>query len=67
MFIYGNNCIFFKKNVDNVIFFCQLNSRFQLIEWDVILPIYVQQIDQIYHLACPASPVHYQVQSVDFF
>jgi len=40
------------------------HSRFQLIEWDVILPIYVQQIDQIYHLACPASPVHYQEDPV---
>lgn len=34
-------------------------ERFEFIEWDVINPIYID-IDQIYNLACPASPSHYQ-------
>jgi UDP-glucuronate decarboxylase len=35
------------------------NNRFELIRHDVTFPIYLE-IDQIYNLACPASPVHYQ-------
>ncbi|MDR2097378.1 MAG: SDR family oxidoreductase [Spirochaetaceae bacterium] len=35
------------------------NSRFELLRHDVTLPLYVE-VDEIYHLACPASPVHYQ-------
>lgn len=35
------------------------NKRFELIRHDVWLPLYVE-VDQIYNLACPASPVHYQ-------
>jgi UDP-glucuronate decarboxylase len=34
-------------------------SRFELIRHDVTFPLYVE-VDQIYHLACPASPVFYQ-------
>src|SRR3546814_15662181 len=34
------------------------NPRFELIEHDIVEPISVE-VDQIYHLACPASPVHY--------
>jgi UDP-glucuronate decarboxylase len=33
--------------------------RFELIRHDVTFPLYVE-VDQIYHLACPASPVFYQ-------
>jgi UDP-glucuronate decarboxylase len=33
--------------------------RFELLRHDVTLPLYVE-VDQIYHLACPASPVFYQ-------
>ncbi len=33
--------------------------RFELIRHDIINPLYLE-VDQIYHLACPASPVHYQ-------
>jgi len=39
------------------------NQNFVLIEQDVIEPISLK-IDQIYHLACPASPVHYQYNPV---
>jgi UDP-glucuronate decarboxylase len=33
--------------------------RFELMRWDVTFPLYVE-VDEIYHLACPASPVFYQ-------
>ena len=35
------------------------NSHFELIRHDVTFPLYVE-VDEIYNLACPASPVHYQ-------
>jgi UDP-glucuronate decarboxylase len=35
------------------------NPRFDLMRHDVTFPLYVE-VDQIYNLACPASPVHYQ-------
>jgi UDP-glucuronate decarboxylase len=35
------------------------NPRFELIRHDITEPIRLE-VDQIYHLACPASPVHYQ-------
>ena len=34
-------------------------SRFELIRHDVAFPLYVE-VDEIYNLACPASPIHYQ-------
>ena len=38
-------------------------SRFELLRHDVTFPLYVE-VDEIYNLACPASPVHYQVDPV---
>jgi UDP-glucuronate decarboxylase len=35
------------------------NHRFEIIRQDVTVPLYVE-VDEIYNLACPASPVHYQ-------
>ncbi len=35
------------------------NRAFELVRHDVTLPLYLE-VDQIYNLACPASPVHYQ-------
>ena len=35
------------------------NKRFELLRHDVTFPLYVE-VDRIYNLACPASPVHYQ-------
>lgn len=35
------------------------NPRFEVMRHDVTFPLYVE-VDEIYHLACPASPVHYQ-------
>lgn len=36
------------------------NTSFQLVLHDVTQPYYIDGVDQIYNLACPASPVHYQ-------
>ncbi|MBO6825381.1 MAG: SDR family oxidoreductase [Sneathiella sp.] len=38
-------------------------SNFELMRHDVTFPLYVE-VDQIYNLACPASPVHYQFDPV---
>ncbi len=42
---------------------CSDNHRFELIRHDVTEPILLE-VDQIYNLACPASPVHYQYNPV---
>jgi UDP-glucuronate decarboxylase len=39
------------------------DPRFELMRHDVCLPLYVE-VDQIYNLACPASPIHYQFDPV---
>jgi len=39
------------------------NSRFELVRHDVCFPLYVE-VDEIYNLACPASPIHYQFDPV---
>jgi UDP-glucuronate decarboxylase len=39
------------------------NRKFELIRHDVTFPLYVE-VDEIYNLACPASPVHYQFDPV---
>ena len=39
------------------------NPRFELIRHDVVFPLFVE-VDRIYHLACPASPVHYKYNPV---
>jgi UDP-glucuronate decarboxylase len=44
-----------KSNVVNLI----NNPYFELIRHDVTFPLYVE-VDEIYNLACPASPIHYQ-------
>jgi UDP-glucuronate decarboxylase len=48
-----------KKNVANLI----KNPSFELIRHDVTHPILLE-VDKIYHLACPASPIHYQYNPV---
>ena len=35
------------------------NPRFEFIRHDITAPLYLE-VDEVYHLACPASPVHYQ-------
>lgn len=44
-----------KPNVEHLL----AHPRFELIRHDVTFPLYIE-VDQIYNLACPASPVHYQ-------
>ncbi|MHB1620731.1 MAG: UDP-glucuronic acid decarboxylase family protein [Sulfuricella sp.] len=44
-----------KQNVSHLIG----NPSFELLRHDVTFPLYVE-VDQIYNLACPASPIHYQ-------
>jgi len=39
------------------------NPYFEVIRHDITFPLYVE-VDEIYHLACPASPVHYQFDPV---
>ena len=36
------------------------NPNFQFIDHDITKPLYLEDIDQIYNLACPASPINYQ-------
>jgi len=44
-----------RRNVEHLIG----HKRFELMRHDVTFPLYVE-VDEIYNLACPASPVHYQ-------
>ena len=44
-----------KKNIHHLMD----NLNFEVIRHDVINPYYLE-VDQIYNLACPASPIHYQ-------
>lgn len=39
------------------------NPSFELVRHDIVLPIFLE-VDRIYHLACPASPIHYQYNPV---
>ncbi|MGM0444689.1 MAG: UDP-glucuronic acid decarboxylase family protein [Fibrobacterota bacterium] len=48
-----------KRNIRSMIG----HSRFELIRHDVIHPMFFE-VDQIYNLACPASPIHYQFNPV---
>ena len=48
-----------KKNIDNLI----NNPHFELVRHDIIEPYYAE-VDQIYNLACPASPIHYQYNPI---
>lgn len=52
----------FTGNKDNIIPFLE-NPRFEFLRHDVTFPLYVE-VDEIYNLACPASPVHYQFDPV---
>ena len=49
---------FFTGTKDNIIHLMD-DHRFELIRHDVEFPIHVE-VDEIYNLACPASPIHYQ-------
>jgi UDP-glucuronate decarboxylase len=40
------------------------NSSYELITHDIVEPVFVTDVDQIYNLACPAAPGHYQFNPV---
>lgn len=44
-----------KRNIEHL----TGHPRFELIRHDVTFPLYIE-VDEIYNLACPASPIHYQ-------
>ncbi len=48
-----------RKNVTHLLG----NPEFELIRHDIIEPI-ILEVDQIYNLACPASPIHYQYNAI---
>ena len=48
-----------RRNVEHLLD----NKRFELIRHDVTFPLYIE-VDEIFNLACPASPVHYQYDPV---
>jgi UDP-glucuronate decarboxylase len=52
----------FTGNKSNIIEFFD-NPRFEFMRHDVTFPLYIE-VDEIYNLACPASPVHYQFDPV---
>lgn len=53
---------FFTGTKDNILHLLD-NPHFELMRHDVTFPLYVE-VDEIYNLACPASPVHYQTDPV---
>ncbi len=48
-----------KRNVEHLMDY----HNFELMRHDITFPVFVE-VDQIYNLACPASPVHYQYNAV---
>ena len=53
---------FFTGSKNNILHLMP-HPRFELVRHDIINPIYLE-IDEIYNLACPASPVHYQFNPI---
>src|SRR3989338_3263344 len=47
------------KNIEHL----KNNPHFEILRHDITLPLYIE-VDQIYNLACPASPVHYQYNPI---
>ena len=62
----GNEVIcvdnFFTGTKNNIVHLLE-NKYFEFIRHDICFPLYVE-IDEIYNLACPASPIHYQFDPV---
>jgi len=53
---------FFSGSKDNIRHLLSL-PHFELLRHDIIHPLFVE-VDQIFHLACPASPIHYQYNAI---
>jgi len=49
---------FYTGNKDNILGLLE-NPRFELMRHDITFPLYLE-VNEIYNLACPASPIHYQ-------
>lgn len=49
---------FYSGTKDNVVHLLN-NAHFEILRHDITFPLYVE-VDEIYNLACPASPIHYQ-------
>ena len=62
----GNEVIavdnFYTCSKDNIVELLD-NPNFELVRHDITFPLYVE-VDEIYNLACPASPIHYQLDPV---
>ncbi|MBJ7380729.1 MAG: SDR family oxidoreductase [Polynucleobacter sp.] len=48
-----------KQNLEHLLADPKLSSRLEVMRHDVTFPLYIE-VNQIYNLACPASPIHYQ-------
>ncbi len=64
----GNRIIcvdnFLTSSKENISSFLE-NKNFKFIEQDIVSPLFIDEnIDEIYNLACPASPVHYQNSAI---
>ncbi len=53
---------FYTGDRDNILHLLDI-PRFELMRHDITFPLYVE-VDEIYNLACPASPIHYQTDPV---
>ena len=66
LLIDGNKVIavdnFYTGTKDNIVELLD-NPNFELVRHDITFPLYVE-VDEIYNLACPASPIHYQFDPV---
>jgi len=66
LLIEGNEVIaadnFYTGTKDNIVELLD-NPNFELVRHDITFPLYVE-VDEIYNLACPASPIHYQFDPV---
>jgi UDP-glucuronate decarboxylase len=66
LLIDGNEVIavdnFYTCAKDNIVELLD-NPNFELLRHDITFPLYVE-VDEIYNLACPASPIHYQLDPV---
>ena len=51
-----------RQNIEHLL----KNPRFETLRHDITAPLYVE-VDKIYNLACPASPIHYQLDPVQTF
>lgn len=49
-----------RKNIEHLL----NHERFELIEHDIVQPLMDLAVDQVYNLACPASPIHYQFNPI---